>query len=381
MELQGRLSISLLILCILMLLAGGCQQPEQVSALTTNNRLLDKEFNNPPKMRRGSYASPTTGTTFLDLHTLGPHSYRLEWHEKNGIVYTCKAGHVDISHVREAADWTAYLAAVTYKHLENNDLEFSFTLKEGSVCFIHLTYPDSWQNLSAEDKERAVFDLSVNLGRYFGYTAGSWHEIVTWFGYKSKGFFPEFPSAFSWEDNFSNLLGADIGAEALLDAQRTYDEAVTYAIDKALENLDVQSAETARGAAEKVRGVWFEGNVPPFVYMKKRNFDIGLDNGLITPWLIDSICGCEGATASSYSVPNTSFLAGYGFSMKFEIEPKVWEKSEIFSLVCPDKKSRNKYIEPDKDFSVIMDGIKRDSQKRLLSARNYFTSISHQLHH
>ncbi|MDD5064696.1 MAG: DUF4056 domain-containing protein [Phycisphaerae bacterium] len=382
MELQGRLYISVFALYVSMLLAaGGCQRPQQVSALIPDNRLLEKQFDNPPKIRRGSYASPTTGTTFLDLDTLGPHCYRFERHEKNGIVYTCKAGHVDISHVREAADWTAYLAAVTYKHLNNSEPEFSFTLKEGSVCFIHLTYPDNWQNLSAEDRERAAFDLSVNLGRYFGYTAGSWHEILTWFGYKSKGVFPEFPSAFSWEDNFSNLLGCDIGVEALRDAECTFDEAVTYAIDKSLENLDVQSAETARSAAEKVRGLWFEGEVPPFVDMKRRNFDIGLDNGLITPWLIDSTCGCEGAKADSYSVPNTNFLAEYGFSMKLEIEPRVWEKDEILSLVCPDKKSRNKYIEPDKDFPAIMSEIKRDSQKRLLSARNYPTSITRRLHH
>ncbi|MFA5251885.1 MAG: DUF4056 domain-containing protein [Phycisphaerae bacterium] len=384
MELQGRLSISVFVLCISILLAaGGCQQPQQISSASPpNNRLLEKQFDNPPKIRRGSYASPTAGTTFLEPYHLGPHSYRFEFHEKgNGIVYTCKAGHVDISHVREAADWTAYLAAVTYKHLENSDPEFSFTLKEGSVCFIHLTYPDSWQSLSVEDKERIAFDLSVSLGRYFGYTAGSWHEILTWFGYKSKGVFPEFPSAFSWEDNFSNLVGADIGAESLRDTERTYDDAVTYAIDKSLENLDVQSAEAARGAAEKVRGIWFEGKVPPFVDMKKRNFDIGLDNGLITPWLIDSICGCEGAEASSYSVPNTKFLAEYGFSMKLEIEPRVWEKDEILNIVYQNERAGHKYIEPDKDFPAIMSEIKRESQKRLLSAHNYSTSPARKLHH
>ncbi len=367
----------------MLLTTGGCRQPQQVSTSSSaGNRLLEEQFNNPPKMRRGSYASPTVGTTFLDLSTLGPHSYhRFDPHEKEGIVYTCKAGHVDISHVREAADWTAYLAAATYKHLENNYHEFSFALKEGSVCFIHLTYPDNWQSLSAEDKERAAFDLSVNLGRYFGYTAGSWHEIVTWFGYKSKGVFSEFPSAFSWEDTYSNLLGSDIGAEALRDTGRTFDEAVTYAIDKTLENLDVQSAEVAKLAAEKVEGAWFTGEVPPFVDMKKRNFDIGLDNGLVTPLLIDSIRECEDAKAQPYPVPDLKFLASQGFAMKFEIEPRVWEEDKILSLVYNDKKSGHRLIEPDKDFAAIMNGIKQEARKRLLSAHNYSTSTSRQLHH
>jgi hypothetical protein len=344
--------------------------------------LLEEQFNHPPKIRRGSYATPTWGTSYLEPNQLGPHSYGSEFHERqngNGIVYTCKGGHVDIAHVREAADWTAYLAAITYKHLNNSDPEFSFTLKEGSVCFVHLTYPYNWQSLSNEDRKRITFDLSVNLGRYFGYTAGSWHEILTWFGYKSKGIFPEFPSAFSWEDTFSNLLGSNIGVEALRDTEHTYDEAVTYAVDKELEKLDVQSAEVAKSAAEKVRGSWFSGEVPPFVDMRKRNFDIGLDDGFVTPWLVDSICECEGAKAQSYPVPNLEFLAEQGFSMKFEIEPRVWEKNEILSLVYPNKNPRNKYIEPDKDFASIMSGIKRETQKGLFSA--HIRSTPFRLHY
>ncbi len=378
MELLSRLSTAVLLL--LVLAAGSCQQPQQVSAPASHNRLLEKQFDNPPKIRIGTYASSTLGTFFLEPYHLGPHSYKFELHEKNGIVYTCKAGHVDISHVREAADWTAYLAAITYKHLSGGELEFSFTLKEGSVCFVHLTYPDGWQSLPEEDRESIAFDLAVSLGRYFAYTAGSWHEIVTWCGYKSKGVFPEFPSAFSWEDTFSNLLGSDIGVEALSDTQRSYDEAVTYAIDKMLKNLDVQSAKTAKDATEKVRGVWFEGEVPPFVDMKKRSFDIGLDTGFITPWLVDSVCGCEMAKTQSYPVPNLNFLAERGLSMKFEIEPRVWEKDEILSFIHPDKKPGDKYIEPDKDFAAIMNGIKREAQK-LISAHNYSTSTSRRLHH
>jgi hypothetical protein len=302
-------------------------------------------------------------------------------HNGNGIVYTCRGGHVDISHVREAADWTAYLAAVTYKHLRNGDLEFSFTLKEGSVCFVHLEYSGGWQSLSEEDKEGIAFDLSVNLGRYFGYTAGSWHEMLTWFGYKSRGVFPEFPSAFSWEDTYSNLLGSDIGAEALRDTQRSYNEAVTDALDKSLKDLGVQSAEIAKRAAEKVKGVWFSGEVPPFVDMRKRNFDIGLDNGFITPWLVESICECEGAKAQSYSAPNLDFLAEEGFSMKFEIEPRVWEGNEILSIIYPDKRARSKYIEPEKDFAVIMGWIKQEAQKDLLPTHIHSKLISFRLHH
>lgn len=381
MELEGRLSLLFAFYMPLLFAAGGCQQPQHSAAPVWYNRLLEKQFDNPPKMRLGTYPTSTLGTFFLEPHHLGPHSYGFELLERNGIVYTCKAGHIDISHIRETTDWTAYFAAVTYKHLDRGDPEFSFTLKEGSVCFIHLAYPDTWQNLPAEDKERIAFDLAVNLGRYFAYTAGSWHEMVTWFGYKSKWVFSELPSAFSWEDTYSNLLGGDIGVEALRDTQRTYDKAVTYAIDKTLESLDIQSAEVARQAAEKMRGLWFSGEIPPFVDTKKRNFDIGLDNGLVTPVLVDSICPCENAKAQPYPAPSLNFLTERGFSMKFEIEPMVWEKDKILRIVSTDKNLARKYIEPDKDFAAIMSEIKREAQKNLLPVYTYFPSAFFHLYH
>jgi hypothetical protein len=67
--------------------------------------------------------------------------------------------------------------------------------------------------------------------------------------------------------------------------------------------------------------------------------------------------------------------------MKFGIEPRVWEGDKILSLVYHDKKSRRRCVEPDKDFAAIMSGIKQEAQRSLLSARNYSTSDSRQLHH
>jgi len=227
-----------------------------------------------------------------------------------------------------------------------------------------LAYPNTWQKLSQKDKDTIVFDVAVRLGQYFGYTAGTWHEILTWFGYKSKGIFPEFPSAFSWEDIFSNLLGSDIAAEALRDSEHTYDDAVTYILNKKLEELDVQSAEVARYAAEKVRGIWFSGEVPPFVNMKGRNFDIGLDDGFVTPWTVSSICQCQGQKAQPYPVPKLDFLRKYGFSMKFEIAPHVWEGRKILKIVCHDGKSERRRIEPVKDFAPIINEIRQEAQKK-----------------
>lgn len=341
----------------------GCQQSLRLNNISMNNRLAEEMFNTPPKKRLGSYASPTLGTFFLEPNQLGTHGYRFDLKEKNGIVYTCKAGHVDISHVREAADWTAYLAAITYKNLYSGNCDFSFVLKEGSVCFVRLSYPDNWQTMSLIEKESLTFDIAVKLGEYFGYTAGTWHEILTWYGYKSKMVFSEFPSAFSWEDTFSNLLGCNIGAYALRDTNFSYEDSVRYTIDKAIQELDAQPAEVAKDAAEKVRGLWFTGKIPPFVNMLKRNFDTGLGDGFVTPILVDSVCQCQNAIAKSHPAPNLNFLAEKGFKMKFQIEPNVWEEQKILKVVSNNENPPRKYIEPERDFAVIMNHIQTETAK------------------
>ena len=55
------------------------------------------------------------------------------------------------------------------------------------------------------------------------------HEILTWHGFRCVGFLPEFLSAFSWEDSFSNLLGTVVASKALRDTEHPYDEAMTIA--------------------------------------------------------------------------------------------------------------------------------------------------------
>ena len=318
----------------------------------------------PPRIRGGYYASSTVGTNFLDPEHLGAHGYRHSWSEKNGIVYTCKAGHIDISHLRKSADWTAFFIAKTFEHLKKNETEFSFKLKECSRYFVQLTYPEYWKYLLQKEKEHIAHDISIRLGQYFAYTAITWHEILTWFGFKAIGLYPEFPSAFSWEDTFSNLLGTHIAVLALQDVEHPYNEAVTLAIDRELEKLNVQPKHTAIRAAEKVRGLWFSGDFLFLVDIKRRNFDIGLDDGFVTPWIVPSLGECEGAEAQPYPVPNPDLLSEYGFSMKFEVEPREWEKDKILKITYQDRKERKKRLEPAIHLAPIMDYIKEDAVKK-----------------
>jgi len=334
------------------------------------------EFNNHsvkgrPRARVGRYASPSVGTVFVDTEDLGVHGYYSSWSEKIGIAYTCKAGHIDLAHVRKSADWTAYLAANILEQLKQNETKFSFKFKEPARYYVQLTYPDWWKDLPEDEKYRITRDISIGLGQYFTYVGCTWHEILTWFGYRSVGLYPEFPSAFSWEDSFSDLLGAHLGGKALRDTEREYDEAMTLALKRELDDLGIQPRDVAIRASNAVRGLWFSGDFLFLVDMKGRNFDIGLDDGLVTPWLVPSsaegsggLPECEGAQPQSYPAPSLDFLSEYGFSAKFDLERKELQRHKILSIVYPDRKERRKRIEPAAHFPAIMANIMKDAVEK-----------------
>jgi hypothetical protein len=319
-------------------------------------------FDGAPRPRLGCYPSSTAGTKFLKPGHLGPHRYNFSPAEKNGIVYTCNAGHIDITHVRIAADWTAYLAVKSYNCFIQNKSGFTFKLNaDRSRYYIRIRYPEYWMELPEKNKVEIARELSIRLGQYLAFTATTWHEIMTWFGYKCIGFFTEYPSAFSWEDSFSNLLGTHIAAQVLQDDQHKFNEAMTLAIERELESLAVQPRHTAKEASKRVRGEWFSGYILYFVNMKKRNFDIGIDDGYITPTVVPSICPCKEAIPKPYPVPTLDFFSQYGFSAKVEIEPREAEKGKVLKIVYPNADKRKKRINPAIHLAKIMSYIKKEA--------------------
>jgi len=342
-------------LCLLVVLCG---------IGVSDGRFLDlRDARTMPRGRTGCRPCSKITTQFLEPGHLGRHGYSSAGSEKNGVVYTCEGGFIDIAHVRGAIDRTAFIAAKIFDALKRGETEFSFKLTEPSTYFIQLVPPQDREDLSWKDREGIARDISIRLGQYFAFTACTWHEILTWFGYKSVGFYPEFHSSFSCEDTFSDLLGSSIGAAVLRDGEHEFDEGVTLALDRELEKLGVQTRNTAMGATKSVKGRWFSGGLL-FVDTKRRNFDIGLEDGFVTPWIVPDLSVCEGERARSYPIPNPDFLCEYGFSLKFEIEPREWEKGKILRIVYPDVKERRQRLEPAIHFALIMDYIKKDAAGR-----------------
>jgi hypothetical protein len=288
---------------------------------------------------------------------MGAHGYTWPFFEKNGIAYTRRGGHIDVIHLRIAIDWTAYLTAKSYRHLMRGDPGFTCKLAvDRSRDYVRITYPPGWDSMSEEDRSPIARQVASAMGPYLAFTMVTWHEILTWYGFKCVGLPVEFASAFSWEDSYSNLLGTIIGARALQDTRHSYNKAVAIAIEEEMERLGIQPAHVAKQASASVRGDWYTGGLAVFVDMKKRNFDVGLDDGYITPTLVPGVAGCEGAEPLSYPVPTLDVLYKYGFSVAVEIEPHEWERGKILRTVHEDASERR--VNPEQHFAKIMDHIR-----------------------
>ena len=305
-----------------------------------------------PRMRMGCLPTSTPGGSFLNPERLGPHSYGYggALFERDGIVYTCKAGHVDVTHLRWNADYAKYLAGKIEKTVMRDKKGFSFRIVlEQSQHVIRFEYPDSWVEMPEEEKAQAARRIALMVGPYIAYTATTWHEIATFYGTHYVGFEPEANSAFSWEDSFSNLLGTHLAVRAMLDEENSYNKAMAIVLDEEMERLGVRSRKDALEAAEKMRGEWFNGNF--FVETTMKNFDIGLD-GSVTPTLVPEAKGCE-TKPVRYQVFTTDILDEYGIKMTYQIKPNIFEAGKIYKAIG------NKDVYPARDYPLIMEDIKR----------------------
>ncbi len=315
-----------------------------------------------PKVRIGCYPTATPGMKFIDFNDLGPHGYHHQPNEGNGIVYTCRAGHIDIAHVRACADWTKYIAERAYACMRAGQAQFSFKSNvESSRHHIDIGYAPDWMRLPPLQRDRLAWKAAVELGQYLIFTAATWHEILTWFGHRYLSPFPEFPSAFSWEDTFSNLLGTHLAGQVLHESRQNFDRRFTLALQVEMRQLQIQSQAIAKDAAESVKGHWYRGRIPGLVKMKCRNLDVGLIDGTVSPVRIASVRPCRAVPALAYPVPSLAPLQNDGFVIRTTIVPREWIKGRILRIVYPERKKRAKHIDPVRHFPLIMDNIRQEA--------------------
>lgn len=359
------------LVCLLAVLCAAC--PAEAEFLSP------RQARRSPRGRIACLPSPTMGTRYLDSDDLGRHSYRFTLWEGNGIVYTCRGGHVDITHLRKVTDWTAYLAYHLREMMLRNETQMSYKMWEPSRYHVEIDYPPGWEYLPLESRSAIAREAAIDLAAYLAYTASVWHEILTWHGFKGAGVYPEYHSAFSWEDNYSNAMGSYIAALALRDREREYAEAVTLYLDQTIRSLGGRPRQMARQAGEAVRGLWFTGGFV-IVTMVKRHLDIGFDTGSITPWLVPGMADCPEEAPWLCPVPTLNAMDKHGMRVRVEIQPKEWEKGAILRKAYPDPETRRDRIDPTQHLAVIIEGIRAETIKRYGATADAYEAPKNDLH-
>jgi len=329
-------TICLLLFAIIPALTG-CQSPQK------------------PRLRISSYFGSVGGMQFTDPESLGKHSYSSSWDEKNGMVYTCRAGFIDMGHLREAADRTRYAYQVVYRAILNGKERVTFKIIEPSEYRLLLTYPDNWQRQTEADRQMTARRIALKMGPYIAHRSLIWHEMITWYGFSSVGLFSEHISAFSWEDPYSDALGTILAYRALRQ-NRPFDQSMTSLIGATLKQLEVQSPEAAMKAYKEVEGRWFEGGLYFFVKMNKRNFDVGLENGQIAPWLVPGLC--PEAAPEPCPVPQVAQADLEGFVIDLQLDPRVMEKSRIYQAL---ELGGTELLRPAEHFPILLEKIKEEA--------------------
>ncbi len=199
------------------------------------------------KWRLGSVPK-SIATFYLDPYSLGTHNSFFE--KLGGQVYTCEAGLIDIDHVRNSADFTHLYSKKIFNNIMKGQEEFSLHMTEPSRFFIELSYPEYWGKTSVAEKEKIANEISIELGAYICYAGTTWREILTWFGYRAVVFIPEFESAFSLEDSFSDLLGTRLARKVLTENEGHFDSSLTKALDEELRKLKAKPGKVAKKAAK-----------------------------------------------------------------------------------------------------------------------------------
>ena len=241
------------------------------------------------KVKVGKFPIPLIkAANVVSSEDLGPHVYdagfagkgtdnEIEAEENNGLIYTCRGGFIDTAHVRDYADWTVYLTHEFYRNLgQVVTVELPPELGPREIVL----HPVDISEL--DEVEKLI--LAVTAAEYAAYHLSVWHEIAQWYGYGNFApLFPEYPSAFSLEDLFSNMVGTKVAAALIYSFATSSDQVYARNFDTWLKNTvnfmgAVPEASTRAyiGAVDKY---WWDSSkrIPEKYAVLKRVYDVGLE--------------------------------------------------------------------------------------------------------
>lgn len=281
-------------------------------------------------------------TDITSINDMGTHHYMGDKNEGNGIIYTHRGGFIDLGHLRDYADWTAYLYSLIHRGAENGEDVILDLGSEGGAKTLHIKDP---QDLSSSDQYelagKIAYDLSV------------WHEIATWYGASYIPMVPERYSSFSPEDLYSNLLGVKLGILAL-KSDLDYNEAMTQILATTLDSLEVvRSMEETYAAMQQVENIWWtrEKPLPSRKILLRRYLD--LESSLV-PWLLP----IDKENQTACKLDNPFSMCSDQYELKIELTRRV-------SFMSSDEEQFDRIVTQN-DFEELIDSIEEDQRNQEL---------------
>lgn len=289
----------------------------------------------------------------VDIPTLGGHEYdngmmtlqsngRAVNIENNGLVYTCRGGFIDLSHVRDNADMTFFLATRLLAALPG-PVDIEFTTNDAKV-HVHADVPPELLTRFGR------YTVAAQLAEWLGYQQGTWHEIAQWWGYESVRGYSEHVSAFSPDDFYSNALGVRLGGLSIRNrafrSREDYNSGMDAWLVAALKQLGAVPLPTGRAAMQATDGVWWDSryDLPDNRTVPRRSFEIETP---ILPWLVSDLkwpshepaeikAACAGASKRSIVVATTLGERAIAELATIEWSPRGWARAD-FPYANPEK--------------------------------------------
>ena len=346
------------------ILLGSCGTPAPPSdcpgtpAAANRARPDYSPFQRIPRGRLGSIPcpGPLTAFTTADPARLGTHSYTGTTGEtRRGIIYTRHGGFIDIAHTRKAADWTGFHQVRIQHALEENRDCIILPSKEGSIYQVNFNCPGWWSKQPEPRRREMIRELSIRLAQRLAITQTEWHEIVSWFGYSASPY-TEKPSAFTYDDMTSHVLGAVVAGRALREGGN-FDAAVTRHLARELDRLKAVSPDETMKALAMVEGDWWRNG-----FVIRRQIDTGQGDNSIRPWIVPGYPDGSTAAAHEFELPSLANIAGRDLRRfaRVEIEPnmRLWSKMRRGLPGNPDR------CRPAEHFPILLDHIRLHERGR-----------------
>ncbi len=294
---------------------------------------------------------------YIPFQKMDPRTRGSRFEVSRGMVYTKRAGFIDLAHLRKTIDWTAYIAHHVREKLRRGESQWKVRFYEPTLFYLRFRYPEGWNQLPAETKAHLLDELAIQIAQEVTYVSLTWHEIITWYGYGATLLFSEKASAFTVDDVVAHALGVRIAGAAIRNPHLPYNQAVTHTLESELRALGRVSRAQAREALEQVKGNWWTWN-----RSRKRFLDVGYPQGKVEPWLVRDLSFDPAPEPRIFTVPSLRNVAGQDCRemLDIRIQPRVLQSNKVHQWLP----ERENPIHPEEDFPIILDGIRTEMKKK-----------------